>query len=255
MWPDEPFAEGRGSFLRPVPMPQFDPNVEPLVTVSFSCEWLPYVRGALMQLLLQATWQEGTGDLTQTQQRVFDLIDLMGDCDSGLTPFNCFADFLSGPGGFGTITDSWPFGGAIGEYVSLAGWQGTVGGAPPTSVVVYDGVTLDVVLDAPAKITDVIIGYDMRVGSSDVNSRLAIIAYDVDNAAIIGTALTFAELSTGDGQTYHSGGSTPLTSHFAILVACANGTSAPPSDAGLMYVTSLRLAGYTGGDPCSGGAH
>lgn len=93
MWPDEPFAEGRGSFLRPVLPPPFDPDATPVQTVHINCSWLPYIRGALQQLLLQATWDTDDPAVLQlAQSRAFNLINLFSECDSLTLPYSCDFD-------------------------------------------------------------------------------------------------------------------------------------------------------------------
>jgi len=251
MFPDEPFAEGRGSFLRPVPMPTVDPGAAPTQSVEVSCQWLPYIRGALMQLLLQASWVEGSGDLDQTQGRVFNLIDLFTECSSSEPPFSCLADFRTSASPFGTITIFWcPASDAIGEYGGLTGYQGTVGHAGAD---IYNGVTLDIVLDVAVHVTDVIIGFDVQKGEVTNNSSFSIIAYDCQNSAIIGTPLTFAEMADGSGQTYHSGGTSALTNHIAVLVAASIDDADEPEPPGLVFMTTLRLNGTSVGDPCNPG--
>lgn len=44
------------SFMSPVTPPDVDPDAEPLIQPAFSAAWLPYVLGALDQLLLYASW-------------------------------------------------------------------------------------------------------------------------------------------------------------------------------------------------------
>jgi hypothetical protein len=56
MWPDSSFPKSVGSFARPVPVPTVDPHSNPNYQVCFRKEWLPYITGALSQLLLQSTW-------------------------------------------------------------------------------------------------------------------------------------------------------------------------------------------------------
>lgn len=93
MYPDTPYAEGRGSFLRPIPQIITNPSDAPTKTVSINCDWLPAIRGALQQLLLQATWQPGFPGLDTMQGRAFDLIDLFSECTSPVPPFVCSYDF------------------------------------------------------------------------------------------------------------------------------------------------------------------
>jgi len=77
MFPNSPYAHPVSSFERPVPLVLVDPDTNPLVCVSFNSSYLPYIIGALKQLLLQSTWD--TNDPSQIdlqQMRVFDLIYL-----------------------------------------------------------------------------------------------------------------------------------------------------------------------------------
>jgi hypothetical protein len=76
--PQENWAQ-QGSFVSQVTPPAADPNVEPLVCVSFAAEWLPYVVGALQQLMQPTSW--ATTDpavLSLAQERSTDLIALIG---------------------------------------------------------------------------------------------------------------------------------------------------------------------------------
>ena len=77
MFPDSDFAVPVGSFQAPVPRPQSDPTAGDLVYIGVNCEWLPYIAGALQQLLLQSTWQYDTTDeLNKVQGQAFNLISL-----------------------------------------------------------------------------------------------------------------------------------------------------------------------------------
>lgn len=76
MFPPSVFATPRGSFNVPVPAPGQDPGACPLVTVTFSEAWLPYVLGALDQLVLQATWQGDDDTQTTAQQQAMYLKSL-----------------------------------------------------------------------------------------------------------------------------------------------------------------------------------
>lgn len=89
MFPDSDFAAPTSSFNHPVPPPLVEPDSSPSVTVTFACAWLPYVRGALQQLLLQTTWD--TADetvLNMTQGQAFNLICLFTECSGGI-PITC----------------------------------------------------------------------------------------------------------------------------------------------------------------------
>lgn len=105
MWPDSPFASPRGSFQRPVLPPGAAPDVAPTKTVTVACAWLPFIRGALQQLLLEATWQPTTTPgLLQVQEWVFQLIDIFDECPTGDLPLACNYGFAESDGGFNNVT-------------------------------------------------------------------------------------------------------------------------------------------------------
>lgn len=77
MWPDSDFAHPVSSYQNPVPVPGINPELAPLITVSFNKKWLPYVVGSLKQLLLQSTWDTSDLSVTDlTQEQAFNLINL-----------------------------------------------------------------------------------------------------------------------------------------------------------------------------------
>jgi hypothetical protein len=77
MWPDSPFAKPISSFETPVPLVTVDPDEEPDYQVCFRKEWVPYVVGALQQLLLQTTWKTDDKDaLNLVQARAQLLISI-----------------------------------------------------------------------------------------------------------------------------------------------------------------------------------
>lgn len=104
MFPDEPWAEPVTSFRGPVPPPVGDADAAPVLTVSIACAWLPVIRGALQQLLMQATWDTGNPALLLlTQQRAMTLISLLHECSSA-PAFSCPYNFtLSGAGTNGWV--------------------------------------------------------------------------------------------------------------------------------------------------------
>lgn len=122
MWPDADYAPSRGSFLRPVPPPSQEPGASPTKTVEVNCQWLPYIRGALMQLLLQATWVSTDADLSLTQGRVWNLIDLFAECDSAFLPIACPYPFEGGDQGGWVVGHRTDSNGCSGD---AAQWTGT----------------------------------------------------------------------------------------------------------------------------------
>lgn len=128
MWPDAEFAGPRGSFLRPVPLPLQDPGALPVQTIQVNCNWLPVIRGALMQLLLQATWQyTDPADLQRVQDRVFLLISYFSECTGSALAFACPYDFEASQGPWFPPTKDDRFDPqTFGTYVGGSGWQRTV---------------------------------------------------------------------------------------------------------------------------------
>jgi hypothetical protein len=126
MYPDSLYAQGRGSFLRPVPIPAHGPLTPPTKTVVVSCEWLPYIRGALQQLLLQSTWNTNNpAFLTDIQGNVANLIDLFSECSTSDLPFTCDYDYLVSQGSWGNVSHPDYSPSEFGEYVAGGGWFAT----------------------------------------------------------------------------------------------------------------------------------
>src|SRR5438445_10539673 len=91
MFPDNPFAYPQSSYQRPAPLVLVDPDVDANFTVCFRSEWLPYVVGALSQLLAQTTWETDDPDvLNLVQARAQLLIALfMEGCPTIMPDADC----------------------------------------------------------------------------------------------------------------------------------------------------------------------
>lgn len=89
MFPNQEWAEPTPSFKGKVPIPVSDPNAAPLHTVSINCAWLPYIRGALAQLVLQTTWDAVEPALTKTQMQAMTLISMFDECVGETPVFAC----------------------------------------------------------------------------------------------------------------------------------------------------------------------
>lgn len=85
------FAHPTSSYNKAVPLVGIDPDDHPQVEVQFAKAWLPYVLGALTQLLLQTTWASTDKALVQLEQsRADDLIRRFSEAypiDQDETPF------------------------------------------------------------------------------------------------------------------------------------------------------------------------
>src|SRR5882724_734590 len=165
MYPDNLYADSRGSFLRPVPIVDVDPDASPNIAITISCYWLPVIRGALQQLLLQATWQ--TTDpavLLLQQQRSATLIAMFQEC-SGLLPFSCLYDFTLSQYAW-SFTDPGPdwTPRQFGVYVPGVGFSATTPAS--ASFPAYGFTVLAVELNfAPTNITEVQFIYDLAKGT------------------------------------------------------------------------------------------
>lgn len=93
MLPDSDFAGPVGSFDPPILPPGVDPDASPGLTLTVACEWLPFIRGALFQLVLQSTWQGTPDQITLAQSRAMTLISMFGECGESVVPVACAYDF------------------------------------------------------------------------------------------------------------------------------------------------------------------
>jgi len=80
MFPDEEFAPAVPSFPVPVPLPTTDPDADPSFSICINEQWIPYVLGAMQQLVLQATWDtQDTDELNLVQSRAMKLIAMFSE--------------------------------------------------------------------------------------------------------------------------------------------------------------------------------
>jgi len=250
VYPPSPYAKPIGSFQTPVLPPTSAPADSPTKSFSINCQWLPYVRGALKQLLLQSTWNlEGTElSLGEIQGAVFDLIDIFKECDESTIPFFCSGDFRSSSSPFGTwvLTDLPP---TIGTWVSMAGYQTTVSTLGTST---YNGVTLDVTFDTPLNGAVFEILYDLSKGEVNDGSELACYVYDYDHAHHLAGSKSFTALEEGNGLTLSFGPAENGASHFQIrFFAASRSGGSSPSPAGLGYLLGVTVSGDAGTDPCT----
>lgn len=168
MWPDSEYAAPRGSFEIPVAPPSGDPAAAPSKTVIVACEWLPYIRGALMQLLLQATWSGPGSDLAQ--QRAFNLIDLFSECPASVIPFSCPYDWaFTDPQGWYATTALGPLGYSpafVGHFDGAGlGWTQTDTNDCPASTTMLSGIIIDHDYLPNIAVTSVSFEYDLVLGT------------------------------------------------------------------------------------------
>ena len=244
MFRDAPWAPAKGSFGTPVVPPSVDPDASPNRTFTISCQWLPFIRGALLQLLLQATWKAEGDDLTLAQQRAMTLISMFDECSQAYIPFACQGDFRDNASPFSTwsLFNNPP---TIGAWISTVGYQSTISILGSSA---YNGILLKVHLANPCVINDVSLLYDLNQGQVNNPSELAAFAYDLDNAAFLSGAVTFAGISIGLGEHLHFGGPTSPTQNLLIrLFASSSPSTADPSPAGLCDIIGVNITGSNNG--------
>jgi len=83
LWPVSPFAVPVSSFVSPVPVPGVDPLAGDCVIFRFNKAWLPYITGALQQLILQTTWQGDPATVQEAQAQAMNLILALADVQPG----------------------------------------------------------------------------------------------------------------------------------------------------------------------------
>lgn len=125
------FPSPRPSFTSAVVPPGVDPTSTPSVTVTFACAWLPFVRGALQQLVLAATWDVDTdAALVLAQLRAMTLLSLFVECSGELIPVACPYDWQAEEAQLGWFGDSSGVCAGAGAWTG-AGWESVYAGAPP----------------------------------------------------------------------------------------------------------------------------
>jgi hypothetical protein len=93
MLPDTDFPTPKPSFQYPISLIQQQPGEGDQVCVTFAKAWLPAIRGALQQLLLQSTWDTTDEEaLTAMLGRVFNLIYLFDEDAECAMPFDVRID-------------------------------------------------------------------------------------------------------------------------------------------------------------------
>lgn len=168
MFPDSPYAGPTGTFKKPVLPPTVDPGASPTRTFTISCQWLPYIRGALQQLLLQSTWDvPDEAGLILAQARAWTLISMFDECTSFVPPFACPYDW-SGATSEGWLLDD--VFGTIGYSPSSIGFFAGFGLGYGASTASNSGTTImgafvDHVIDPTTVINYVDFHYSLTKGS------------------------------------------------------------------------------------------
>jgi len=191
VFPDSAYAEATGTFKRPVLPPGVDPNASPTKTVSISCTWLPYIRGALQQLLLQSTWDAADeADLILTQDRAMTLISMLTECSSVELPFACPFDFSTGQDGWDLMSNLCPPWGRVGgAYDAINHWWTFSDDALGGGCLISCDIGFN--FASPARLTHVDVTYDMQTGPVSVDGpATGIILRDNCTGTTLASALT-----------------------------------------------------------------
>ncbi len=248
MYPDREYADARGSYGSPVPVPPMDPDASPTFTVSVNCFWLAYIRGALQQLLLQATWAtDDPAVLLLAQQRAFTLIAMFEEC-VGILPFACSYDLTLAVGPF-QITDqgvTWTpeF---VGQWVNAVGIVGLT--ATTTTIPGGEFNYIDCFMTfASTLVTTVSMTYDLVKGAFNTatvaQSGIILLNGGVQVGVLAIVASTDPD-GTGKVLTYSTGGITCDEIRLLVWSEYANGVSVP----GSVTITSVDVDGI-GATPC-----
>jgi len=244
MWPNSPFADSRGSFVVPVLPPTVDPDSSPTKSVTLSCAWLPFVRGALKQLLLQSTWDTDDAGLDLVQQRVFNLIDLFTECSGGEPlPFECLGDLTLEAQPFGT----WTILESLGSFSPGNGYIDT--DAQPANW--YRGVRIQITFDNPIIISDAVItyGYTGPHASGAGPDSVWLGLYNLDAGHWIGGGVPFGSMPTA--IPYHTGADSAYSANFILYLICDEAdleTNFSPTTS--CAITRLDIAGSSVTSPC-----
>lgn len=234
------------SFKFPVVVPTTDPDATPTQSVSINCAWLPYIRGALYQLVQQATWL-GTPDQVQLAQlRAMTLISLFEECSDFNLPFACPYNFTSSQ----FIWTLHVFGGGAspstrGSWSSGVGWEDTV--QNDGSGQYYTGIAIECSFSSPVVLTSVELDFLVLMGTYYVTiDAWGIEAFD--GGSLVG-------LAQGDPSTIVDGNnikflnfSSPTTVD-SLLVFVTSGINNVPGAEGDCTISEIRVNGQ-GHPPC-----
>jgi len=246
LYRDEPWAPARGSFGTPVLPPTVDPDASPTKAFTISCQWLPFIRGALLQLVLQATWKtDDPAVRLLAQQRAMLLIAMFDECTSLQVPFACEGDVRLNQNPYGT------FGvGAEGQWVMGSGYGSTCC-TLNISNHHYAALILHINFTNPVTISNVHLEYDYAQGENGDPSDYGLDVYDNGGGSgLIGSPITMASMVSVSGQSYDSGShSTPISS-LGINLISAIGISHDPVIQGLALLKRINISGSSTNPPC-----
>jgi len=240
--PDSPFNHPIGSFQRPVPPPTVDPDASPTCTVSISQQWIPFIIGALWQLVQPTTWRApDDATLLLTQQRAMSLITLF-NCGSGLLPFFCPGDAGLSASPYAT----WAVDSGCGVWTPFQGYNAEDCG--PFGSHDFRQAAVTITFPNPVTLTSVSLRFDLIPGNFSVPSTFdEVYITDVTHSTVL-KALTVADLVSGDGQELFWTGSVAGVSEIELVVT-SDEVNTGGSRVGMGRIEFVDTGGY-GLSPC-----
>lgn len=211
-------------FRFPVPLPIQDPDAAPTTTITISCSWLPYIRGALLALLMQYTWPQGDDAAVYlAQQRANTLIAMFTECAAPLFPVSCFYDYTISTAGWALDPSS------FGVYTPAVGWQGTF----------VDGHSQSAIrIGIAVNSTDIITDMSMTVAASAAGSGAndSAIFYYRDGGGVL-NVLQSQHVDAGTNVYVWSGS---ITGNVEVLVSVNSGDTAAT-----VTITDVTVNGFS----------
>jgi len=246
--PDTKSALSLGSFRTPVPVPTLDPDADPLISISVNCQWLPHIRGALLQLMLQYTWPQAdkvAADLAQARANT--LLSMFTECDSTPPAFACPYDFRDTDGGWVGLPIS-----VIGYspsplavWVSSAGWS-IVDSCLSTTCL--RGVYIMLAVDPSATLTSVSFKYDLIKGVALTGGWISGVQFfDASFGLIGGQYVPYQDLPDATDATFTATGSWTGATWAVCAITCDSNDSGPLAGDATIHAAQVYGAGPT---PC-----
>jgi len=235
-------------FRAPVPYPVTDPTAEPTISIDINCQWLPYIRGALLALTEQYTYpQTDPTARVLAQARAQTLISMFIECDNPGIPFACDANFKDSESGY------------VGYPMSLYGYSPSPQAQWTTSGWTYIdssvGTTnlracyLALAIDPTSTITNVIMKYDLLLGVGAVSGYYTGFQFLDSSYGLVDEQDTeYQMMSNGSGLIYSVVGNWTGVSWLMLEVTCDAAASGPVF--GDCAITEAHVYGV-GTPPCS----
>jgi len=252
VFPDQDWAESKASFGRPVLPPNFDPSASPTRTFTINCSWIPFIRGALLQLVEQATWKTDDPDvLTLAQMRAMTLISLFDECSSLVLPFSCDFDIESSSDGSpfvcadNSATDpvcSSVFTGGSGFTDELL--------AVPSSGAKFRWAQCKTTFSS-RHITFVVMGYDLVKGlfSSTIAGTVVIVGY-LSGSVVFAQYISNVVANDGSGLSFAWSGDQVVDEIFLNVTCGFDSGGGDPG--GAAAIRTCRIDGYGAASLCGG---